>query len=213
MNAEPTLEAETSISQLITDKDSTQNGVIIDEILQEINKSGSIEPGEPPNITMTEEIPQMQQQPTQMQQQPTQMQQQPTQMQQQPTQMQQQDPMPGPMPGPGPQQQQQQGAPVDFQNQNQEQVIFPQETNGLMDNIDSTEKTFENLKDNILDELKLPAIVLVLFIILGSGRIDSIFINTHTSFFVDATGKITFPSLFIKSIIAALLFYIIKIFL
>jgi FtsZ-interacting cell division protein ZipA len=212
MNAEPILEAETSISQLITDKDSTQNGVIIDEILQEINKNGSIEPGEPPNITMTEEIPQMQQQPTQMQQQqqqPTQMQQQ--QQQQQPIQMQQQqqqqDPIPGPMLG----QQQQQGAPVDFQNQ--EQIIFPQETNGLMDNIDSTEKTFENLKDNILDELKMPAIVLVLFIILGSGRIDSIFINTHTSFFVDAAGKITFPSLFIKSIIAALLFYIIKIFL
>ena len=199
MNAEPILEAETSISQLITDKDSTQNGVIIDEILQEINKNGSIEPGEPPNITMTEEIPQMQQQqPTQMQQQ----QQQPIQMQQQ----QQQQPIPGPMPG-------QQGAPVDFQNQNQEQIIFPQETNGLMDNIDSTEKTFENLKDNILDELKMPSIVLVLFIILGSSRIDSIFINTHTSFFVDAAGKITFPSLFIKSIIAALLFYIIKIFL
>jgi len=205
MNTEPILEAETSISQLITDKDSTQNGVIIDEILQEINKNGSIEPGAPPNITMTEEIPQMQQ-PTQdvlQQQQPG---------VPQPTQMQQ----PGGLQQPGVSQQpgglqQQQGAPVDFQNQ--EHIIFPQETNGLMDNIDSTEKTFENLKDNILDELKLPTIVLVLFIILGSSRIDSIFINTHTSFFVDGSGKITFPSLFIKSIIAALLFYIIKIFL
>ena len=194
MNAEPILEAETSISQLINDKDSTQNGVIIDEILQEINKNASIEPVEQPNITMTEEIPQMQQ------------------PQQQEQEQQQSLPQPLPQQPPQPLQQQQQ-APVDFQNQNQEQIIFPQETNGLMDNIDSTEKTFENLKDNILDELKLPVIVLVLFIILGSSRIDSIFINTHTSFFVDAAGKITFPSLFIKSIIAALLFYIIKIFL
>ena len=190
MNAEPILEAETSISQLINDKDSTQNGVIIDEILQEINKNASIEPVEQPNITMTEEIPQMQQDVLQPQEQ----------------QLPQEQPQSLPQPIP-----QQQQAPADFQNQ--EQIIFPQETNGLMDNIDSTEKTFENLKDNILDELKLPVIVLVLFIILGSSRIDSIFINTHTSFFVDGSGKITFPSLFIKSIIAALLFYIIKIFL
>ena len=200
MNAEPILEAETSISQLINDKDSTQNGVIIDEILQEINKNASIEPVEQPNITISEEIPQMQQDVLQPQEQPQE--QQP--MQQDVLQPQLQQP-------PQPLQQQQPQAPVDFQNQ--EQIIFPQETNGLMDNIDSTEKTFENLKDNILDELKLPVIVLVLFIILGSSRIDSIFINTHTSFFVDAAGKITFPSLFIKSIIAALLFYIIKIFL
>ena len=210
MNEPP--EAETSISQLINDKDTTENGIIIDEILQEINKTASNEPIEQPNIIMTEDMPQMQQsqmQQPQMQQQQPQMQQQQPQMQQQ-QQGQQQPQM---------QQQQQQplgqqftqGAPVDFDNQ--EQIIYPQESNNLIDNIDSTEKTFENFKDNILDELKLPAVILVLFIILGSGRIDSIFTNTHNSFFVDGVGKITFPSLFIKSIIAALIFYIIKIFL
>ena len=182
MNAEPILEAETSISQLITDKDSTQNGVIIDEILQEINKNGAIAPGEPPNITITEEVPQMQQQQQQQQQQ---LEPQPTQMQQlepQPTQMQQLEPQPTQM-------QQQQGAPVDFQhqNQNQEQIIYPQETTGLMDNIDSTEKTFENLKDNILDELKLPVIVPLLALV----ALKPVLVNVASGYFL--TSKKSSP--------------------
>ena len=79
-----------------------------------------------------------------------------------------------------------------------------------MKNIDSTEKNLEDLKDNILEELKLPFIVLVLFIIFSSSKIDILFINTYNSFFVDTAGKITFPSLFIKGIIMTLIFYVIK---
>jgi hypothetical protein len=83
----------------------------------------------------------------------------------------------------------------------------------LLNNIDSTTDTLGYLKDNILEELKLPTVVLILFIILSSSRIDSLFVKTHSNFFVDSVGSLTFPSLFIKGIIAALIFYIFKLFL
>jgi hypothetical protein len=179
-------EAETSISQLMDNKETTENAVIIDEILDEINKTSSSNPTEQ-NITVIEEEPQipLPQQPAPVPQQPEEQQQQ---QQQQPEEQQQ-------------------------QQQSQETVINDyKDTTSLMKNIDSTEKNLEDLKDNILEELKLPFTVLVLFIIFSSSKIDILFINTYNSFFVDTSGKITFPSLFIKGIIMTLIFYVIKLF-
>ena len=51
-------EAETSISQLMDNKETTENAVIIDEILDEINKTSSSNPTEQ-NITVIEEEPQI----------------------------------------------------------------------------------------------------------------------------------------------------------
>ena len=183
-------EAETSIEQLTDNRDSTNNGTIIDEILQEINKS--VPEGEapptlpPPNISFNEETP-IQEQILQPQ---------PQQQQQQQQQIIQQQLMP---------QQQQQNF--------QEQEYSKDEPVELKSAIDSTTDTLGYLKDNILDELKLPSVVLILFVILSSSRIDGLFIKTHSNFFIDSSGNLTFPSIFIKAILAALIFYIFKLFI
>ena len=100
------------------------------------------------------------------------------------------------------------------QQQNfQEQEYSKDEPVELKSAIDSTTDTLGYLKDNILDELKLPSVVLILFVILSSSRIDGLFIKTHSNFFIDSSGNLTFPSIFIKAILAALIFYIFKLFI
>mgnify|MGYP006115531483 CR=1 FL=1 len=184
-------EAETSIEQLTDNRESTENSSIIDEILSEINKSvpqGEVQEQEQPqpNITLNEEtaLSQHQQIPEQM-------------PQQIPEQMPQQIP-------------EQMLQPISEQISPQNYSNEPEE---LKNTIDLTTDTLGYLKDNILEELKLPSVVLVLFIILSSSKIDSLFIKTHSNFFVDSVGNITFPSIFIKAILAALIFYLFKLFI
>ena len=171
-------EPETSIEQLSDNRDSTENGSIIDEILQEINKS-TPEGQEPPtlttpqpNISFNEETPIQEQMPQQQM----------------------------------PQQQMPQ------QQMFQEQEHPKEESVEIRATIDATTDTLGYLKDNILDELKLPSVVLILFVILSSSRIDGLFVKTHSNFFIDSSGSLTFPSIFIKAILAALIFYIFKLF-
>ena len=184
-------EAETSIEQLTDNRESTENSSIIDEILSEINKS--VPQGEEheqvqpqPNITLNEEstLSQHQQMPEQMNQ-----------------------PIPEQMLQPIPEQMNQ---PISEQISPQNYSNEPEE---LKNTIDLTTDTLGYLKDNILEELKLPSVVLVLFIILSSSKIDSLFIKTHSNFFVDSVGNITLPSIFIKAILAALIFYLFKLFI
>ena len=176
-------EPETSIEQLSDNRDSTENGSIIDEILQEINKSTPEGQAPPtltppqPNISFNEETPIQEQIPQQ-------------QIPQQQI----------------PQQQ------IPQQQMFQEQEYPKEESAEIMATIDSTTDTLGYLKDNILDELKLPSVVLILFVILSSSRIDSLFVKTHSNFFIDSSGTLTFPSIFIKAILAALIFYIFKLF-
>ena len=188
-------EAETSIEQLTDNRESTENSSIIDEILSEINKSvpqGEVQEQEQPqpNITLNEEtaLSQHQQIPEQMPQQIP---------QQMPQQMPQQIP-------------EQMLQPISEQISPQNYSNEPEE---LKNTIDLTTDTLGYLKDNILEELKLPSVVLVLFIILSSSKIDSLFIKTHSNFFVDSVVNITFPSIFIKAILAALIFYLFKLFI
>ena len=163
-------EAETSIEQLINDSEGATNGEIIDEILEEINKTTS-------NIEL-QEGPQ--------------------------SQMPQPQQMPQQMPQPQPQQEKNDvGIVEQYQNINDTPLI---------ENLESTEKNMSYLKDNILEELKLPVVVLILYIIFSSSRLDGVFINTNNNFFVDTMGKITFPSLLIKGILLSLIFYVIKLF-
>ena len=192
-------EAETSIEQLTDTRETSENSVIIDEILDEINKTSPQNQEEisHPNITLNEqpnfEAPMQQQQP--MQQQPMQQQQDQTQPEFQP-----QDQQPFPHAAPG------------YTSVPQEKEEYT-DSPTMIQNINSTEDTLGFLKDNILEELKLPTIVLVLFIILSSSGIDNLFVKTHSNFFIDSIGKLTFPSIFIKGILAALIFYVFKLFI
>ena len=176
-------EAETSIEQLTDNRESTENSSIIDEILSEINKS----------VPQGEEHEQVQPQPNITLNEESTL----SQHQQMPEQMNQ------PIP-------EQMNQPISEQISPQNYSNEPEE---LKNTIDLTTDTLGYLKDNILEELKLPSVVLVLFIILSSSKIDSLFIKTHSNFFVDSVGNITFPSIFIKAILAALIFYLFKLFI
>jgi len=181
-------EAETSIEQLTDNKETTENGVIIDEILEEINKTSPPQPEQctPPNISLNETPHIPQQMPQELPQQ-----------------------MPQELP---------QETPIDVPNQTNEIPQMEQHIEqeyqepNIKNQIDTTTNTLGYLKDNILEELKLPSVVLLLFIILSSSKIDNLFVKTNSNFFVDSTGELTFPSIFIKAILAALIFYIFKLF-
>jgi hypothetical protein len=199
-------EAETSIEQLSDNREATENSTIIDEILDEINKSV---PTQDTPQGMPQEMPKGM--PQEM----------PKGMPQEMSQEMPQDYNPnitlneGPEGPEGPEQpashqpQEYQQMPINY---DVTEIKDPIPEPSLLNNIDSTTDTLGYLKDNILEELKLPTVVLILFIILSSSRIDSLFVKTHSNFFVDSVGSLTFPSLFIKGIIAALIFYIFKLF-
>jgi len=198
-NKELEMDTETPIEQLTDNKESTENTSIINEILSEIHNTP--EPKNEPNISLNEtsvmnNIQQDPINPTNVNHPTIQPSIEETPIQQIPI---EQHPIHQP-----------EQQPI-FNEPIKETFIENDEPN-LMENLESTENTFEYLKDNILEELKLPTVVLILFIIFGSSRIDSFFIKTGSNFFVDNTGKITFPSLFIKAIIVALIFYIFKLF-
>ena len=171
-------DTETPIQQLINDKDSQENAVIIDEILDEINKTTpDTSQTSPPNITMNGgPIPQEQQ-----------------------PQMQQQQ-----------QQQQQQDETVAY-SKNLDNILNTDDT--VLQNLESTEKTFSFIKDSIVNEIKSPLLVLILFVIMNTNGVDNIFTNSNSNIFVDNSGKITFLSVLIKAVLVSLLFYITKLFI
>jgi len=206
-------DTETPIQQLNNDNDSQVNTVIIDEILDEINKTTpNTSQTSPPNITMNGNFPpqeQQQQQPQQQlqqqqqpqQQQQLQQQQQPQQqlqLQQQPQQQEQQ------------QQQQQQDETVAY-SKNLDNILNTDDT--VLQNLENTEKTFSFIKDSIVNEIKSPLLVLILFVIMNTNGVDNIFANSNSNIFVDNSGKITFLSVLIKAVLVSLLFYITKLFI
>ena len=194
-------DTETPIQQLNNDNDSQVNTVIIDEILDEINKTTpNTSQTSPPNITMNGNFPpqeQQQQQPQQQLQQQQQPQQQ-LQLQQQPQQQEQQ------------QQQQQQDETVAY-SKNLDNILNTDDT--VLQNLENTEKTFSFIKDSIVNEIKSPLLVLILFVIMNTNGVDNIFANSNSNIFVDNSGKITFLSVLIKAVLVSLLFYITKLFI
>jgi len=165
----------------------------VDDIINQINDDDSFQ-GDLDSQSMQQQQ-QQQQQPMQQQQQ-----QQPM-PQQQP--MQQQQPMPQ-QPIQHQQQQYQQ-----YQQQPMIQQPPPEDnidTSGLNNNI-------SNIGEIIINNLKQPLIIVILYILLNLKQIDNIFKFKNLSLLVNGeTGELTFTSVLIKSIVLGLLFYVSSLF-
>jgi len=188
----------TPIKQLINDTESQENSVIIDEILDEINKTTpNTNRTDPPNITMNGGVA-PQEAPYQMPQE--------EQQQEQPVSQEQ----PVPQEPTVPKELEQQDETVAY-SKNLDNILNTDDT--VLQNLESAEKTFSFIKDSIVNEIKSPLLVLILFVIMNTDGVDNIFVNSNSNIFVDNSGKITFLSVLIKAILVSLLFYVTKLFI
>ena len=195
----------TPIKQLINDRDSQENSVIIDEILAEINKTTpNTNRTDPPNITMNGGIA-PQETPYQM----------PHEEQEEPVPQEPSVPHPAvgatvPQELTVPKELDQQDETVAY-SKNLDNILNTDDT--VLQNLESAEKTFSFIKDSIVNEIKSPLLVLILFVIMNTDGVDNIFVNSNSNIFVDNSGKITFLSVLIKAILVSLLFYVTKLFI
>ena len=109
---------------------------------------------------------------------------------------------------------QEQQMPQDIQQQQfQQQYVAPPVVS--QDNLIDTsnlETNMSSLTDKIVSSIKHPLIIMGLYNILNIKQVDNIFKYKNIKFLIDEDGHLTFASVVIKSILLALLFYVIKMF-
>ena len=178
------MEQGTPIHQLGNINNSENIDNTVDDIINQINSDGD------PPMNMNYEQPQQQQQHQQQQQQ-------------------QQEHIPQDIP-------QQQFQPMMEQQMNpstQQQYVTPpvigQENIIDTSNLDTN---LSSLTDKIVSSIKHPLIIMVLYNLLNIKQVDNIFKYKNIKFLIDEDGQLTFASVVIKSILLALLFYVIKMF-
>jgi len=95
----------------------------------------------------------------------------------------------------------------------QQQYVAPPVVS--QDNLIDTSNLDTNLSsltDKIVSSIKHPLIIMGLYNILNIKQVDNIFKYKNIKFLIDEDGHLTFASVVIKSILLALLFYVIKMF-
>ena len=115
-------------------------------------------------------------------------------------------------------QQQEQQMPQDIQQQQFQQPMGHQyipppvvSQDNLIDT-SNLETNMSSLTDKIVSSIKHPLIIMGLYNILNIKQVDNIFKYKNIKFLIDEDGHLTFASVVIKSILLALLFYVIKMF-